>query len=324
MDGGALEAGVRRVIVLGGLGWFGRAIAEQLGRLGVGAISASRGAGAPLRIDANDPASLHSNLRPGDIVIDAAGPYHLRSTAFVEAAIEIGFDVIDLNDYLHYAHALLGLKPQIDAAGIRVLTSASTVSAVAAAVVRRVEIASPVSIRGFIVPASKHSANPGAALSLLRSVGRPISVWRAGRLQTAIGWSESRGFPMPQPVGRMFVDTNTPGVNWLFCAAARSVFVRQILERRSRTGTQIARWLGSPAGGVGYEIEGSDGRVARFAIVAGQNGFLTAIAPAILAARRLAENRFDCRGLVSPDRHVEPQELFEFLAETGIKTVQLE
>ena len=238
--GRPLETNVRRVIVLGGLGLFGRTAAAQLRQLGVAVQTASRSAAADLQVDANDPASIRASLRAGDVVVDAAGPFYSRSTALINAAIEIGFDVIDLNDDLRYAESVLALEPQIAAAGIRVLSSASSVSAVAATIVRHSGLAAPRRVTAFLVPASRHTANAGAALSLIRSVGRPIRVFRDGRLQTCVGWSESRSFPMPRPLGTicgrlfesadaiylpriwptlrdvaMYVDANTPGVNTL-------------------------------------------------------------------------------------------------------------
>jgi uncharacterized protein YbjT (DUF2867 family) len=72
------------VIVLGGRGFFGRAAAEQLRKLGVHLQTASRSSGADLRIDANDPDSIRAAVRPGNIVLDAAGPFHGRSAALIE------------------------------------------------------------------------------------------------------------------------------------------------------------------------------------------------------------------------------------------------
>jgi len=63
---------VRRVVVLGGAGFFGRLIVERLGAAGLNPIVASRSHGE-LRIDANDGEALRANLKTRDIVVDAAG-----------------------------------------------------------------------------------------------------------------------------------------------------------------------------------------------------------------------------------------------------------
>ena len=79
---------MRRVIVLGGLGLFGRTAAEELRQLGVPVKTASRRAGADLQVDANDATSIRQSIQAGDVIVDAAGPFRDRSTALIEAAIE--------------------------------------------------------------------------------------------------------------------------------------------------------------------------------------------------------------------------------------------
>jgi hypothetical protein len=348
LDGRVVEASVRRVIVLGGTGLFGRTAAEQLRLLGLTPHIASRRSGADLQIDANDQAAIRRTIYPGDLVLDTAGPFHARTTVLVESAIDIGFDVIDINDNLQYAEAMLALAPRIDRAGIRVLSSASTVSAVAAAIIRQSTLTSPRSVTAFLVPASRHTAYSGAALSLLRSVGRPIGVFCDGRFQEFGGWSQAICFRMPRPLGMirgglmesadaaylpriwrslrnvtMYVDANTPGVNALLRLAARHPRLQRMLERYARWAVPFARLLGSSAGGIGYLIEDAFGHVARYAIVSQKNSYLTAVAPAVLAARAVVEDRFEHRGLVPPDRHVGPAELIEFLQTNHINFCEL-
>lgn len=332
-----------RVTVLGGLGLFGRAAAEQLRALGITVQTASRGPGADLRVDANDGDSIRAAFTPGDLVIDAAGPFHVRSTALVETAIETGFDIIDLNDDLGYAEKILSFQPRIDAVGIRVLSSASSVSAITAAVVRHSGIDSPVRVSSFLVPASRYTANAGTALSLLRSLGQPVLVFRDGRLQSAVGWSESRRFPMPAPLGAicdrlfesadalympriwstlrdvaMYVDANMLGANALLSLSAKWPWARRVLEHRVRLSTALARRFGSTTGGVGYEIERADETIGRYAICSTKDSYLVAIAPAVLATRAIIEGRFTRKGLVMPDHFVEPPELIAYLQSLGI------
>jgi hypothetical protein len=333
----------RRVIVLGGLGQFGRTAAEKLRKLGLAPQTASRGPGAELCLDADDIASIRATVRPADIVVDAAGPFYRRSLALVEAAIEVGFDVIDINDDLSYAERVIALEPKINAAGIRLLTSASSVSAVAAAVVRQSGFQSPTRATAFLAPATRHTANSGAARSLIRSVGRPVRILCDGRLQNRDGWRQRATFPMPNPLGKihgrlfesadalhlphiwptlqevaMFVDTNTLGVNTLLALASKSVAIRKLMEGRIGLSTRIARLLGSSAGGIGYEIEDASGSMFRYAIVAEKNSFVTAIAPAVLAAQAIADDRFEQCGLVPADHHVDADKLIQYLQSEGI------
>jgi saccharopine dehydrogenase-like protein len=349
LDGRAVGAGMKRVIVLGGLGLFGRTAAAQLRRLGITVLTASRGLNADLQIDANDRASIRNSLRPGDLVIDAAGPFRERSATLVEAAIEAGFDIVDINDDLTYAEKVLALETRITSAGIRVLSSASSVSAVGATVVRHSRVVAPKRVTAFLAPATRHTANSGAALSLLGSIGRPIRIYRDGRQLSLRGWSELRRFTLPAPVGRicswlfesadalylpriwstlrevtMYVDANVPGGNTMLRLAASRPAIRRMMEQHVHVSTWLARKAGSPAGGLGYEIEDSNGKIVRWAITSPENSYLVAVAPAVLAAQSIVEHRFSHRGLVLPDRHVEPDELFGFFQANGITLTELD
>ncbi len=192
---------MKRVIVLGGQGLFGRTIVDQLQAVGIRSLVAGRHSKADVQINANDTASIRAAVAPGDLVIDTAGPFQRRTMALVQAAIDIGFDLIDINDNLRYAEQILALEKQIAAAGIRVLSSASSVSAFAAAAVEQSGISEPLRITAFLAPATRHTANRGTALSLIESVGQPVRVWRNGKLQTLTGWGEQRRFEMPSPLG---------------------------------------------------------------------------------------------------------------------------
>lgn len=336
-----------RVIVVGARGYFGRVIIAQLGLLEIEASSASRRPGELLRLDVEDRSSIRGSVQRGDLVIDAAGPYHARSTKLIEGAIEIGFDLIDINDNLEYAERVLRLDPQIKQAGVRVLSSASSVSAVAAAMVRHSAIREPIRIAAFLAPAARHTANSATAHSLLRTVGRPTRIWRQGGFQISRGWTETASVPLPMPPGKfcgrifesadalylpliwpslrdvsIFVDTNVAGGNQLLNILAKFPVLRRLAESRLAWGAWIARHFGSLSGGIAYEIEGSDGTIARFALVSARHSFITAVAPAVLAARSIAAGSFTRKGLVPVDQHVATSDLFAFLSRVGIELVE--
>jgi hypothetical protein len=335
---------MKRVIVFGGLGHFGGTIIAELSKFGIRSVAAARRAPAEIRCDAENPISIRQNIRPGDLVIDAAGPFHWRSMALIETAIELGCDVIDINDNLCYAEQVVALEARIRHSGIRVVTSASTVSAVAAAVIHESKIADPIRLHAFLAPATRHTANAGSAQSLLRIVGQPIQIWHDGRLQFATGWTEPRTFEMPPPLGRisarlyesadafllprqwptlqdvaMYVDSNVRGVNTLLTLASHSAPIRRALTAGVRVGVRAARWLGAKAGGVGYEIASTDGRVVQYSLIANEQGYLTAVAPAILAARAIVGDTFPHVGLVPPTAVCEPEALFSHLHSAGIE-----
>jgi hypothetical protein len=334
-------------VVLGGLGFFGGAAAGLLRSKGAKPVLASRRPQAQLRVDAEDPASIRAALRPGDVVLDAAGPFQRRTTTLVEAAVEIGFDVVDLSEDLSFAERVLALRARIEHAGVRVLTACSSVSAISAAAVRRSRIAAPIRVDVFLAPASRFTARPATGAALLASVGKPIRVWRDGCLADAVGWSESRVFPFPPPVGRVrgwlmesadalllpaawpsirtvgfWVDTHAPGTNALFAAAARRPLLRRLLERGQPLGLALARRFGARASTLSFEITGAQGPSVRIALAARERGYLAPVVPAVLAARSIAEGRFEPRGLVPVDRQVDPDEAFRELRSLGLEALE--
>ncbi len=337
---------MRRVIVLGGLGFFGRAAAAELRSLGMDVQTASRREGADLRIDANDLHSIRAEVRYGNIVLDAAGPFHSRTPALIETAIDVGFDVVDLNDDLWYAEMVLAHEQRIAEAGIRVLSSASTVSAFSAAVLQMIGQESPRRFTSFLVPATRHTANSGTARSLLRTVGRPTRIMREGELWWVLGWREKRTFqfapsqklgpiqghiyesadavwlPRVQPSLKdvaMYVDANIPGANLVLSVATRSRAFCAILQRTIGLGTAMARRFGSDVGGVAYEVEGEDGRTSRFALFADEKSYLVAVAPAVLAVQKMANDQLTERGLILPGQYIEPTKILGFLKTAGVK-----
>jgi hypothetical protein len=339
-----MAASHRRLIVLGANGFFGRAARQRLRADGAQPLAAARRPGADLLLDVEDPASLRAALRPGDVLIDTAGPFQARTTALLDAALEAGCHLVDIADSRAYVARIYARQADIAASNSVVLTACSSLSAVSAALLRHSAIADPVRLSGFLAPASRYASSPAGAASLLRSVGQPILVWDAGRLQPAAGWRRSRSLRVPAPIGRVrgrlfesadcitlppiwpglrtvdfYVDSRVPGLNLALDLAARSRLAHRLLVRLIRPGVRLARALGSPAGCLAFEIEGQGGQRAAYALVARQHGYFTPIVPAVIAARALAEGRFDQRGLVPPDRHVPAEELLAYLDRIGVR-----
>lgn len=333
-----------RIIVAGGRGFFGRTIVELLRADGLAPLAGSRGPGTDLVFNVEDRESLRAVLRPGDIVIDTVGPFQDRSTVLVEAAIEMDCDVIDLSDSIAYARKVWELKPLIDAAGVRVLTACSAMSAISAALVRQAGFTEPVRVTGFIAPASRHAANSATGASLLRSVGKPIEVLMDGRLVTRIGWRDRRTLDVQPPLGpidghlfetvdsfllpkvwpsirtsEFFVDSRVPGLNGAFTLAGHVPAFLRLMERYQSFGLVVARRFGASAGGLGYEIEDHSGAVVRYALATADRAYRIGASPAVMAARNMAGDRFERRGLLACDELVDPGELFRYLSELGVQ-----
>jgi len=338
---------VRRLLVLGGFGFFGRAVAELLRADGAKPLLASRRKGADVVMDVEDPASLREALRPGDVLVDTVGPFQARTEALVEAAIEAKCDLIDLSDSVRYARLVLDREARIDAAGIRVLTACSTLSAISAAAVRRAAVQAPRRLTVALAPASRHVAVPGTGGSLLAQVGAPIDVLRDGRWSKATGFRETRGFHMPPPFGCVrggalesvdavtlpriwptletvgfFLDPRAPGLSPVLSLAARSRAARWLTLRLGRLGMAWTRAFGASNGCVMMEVEGAGGNRASLALVGAERGYLTPAVPAALAALAIARDEFAGRGLVPADRHVDSEALWRRLESLGIRLVE--
>ncbi len=343
----------RRIVVIGGTGLFGSAAVELLRAEGLVPLVAARGRGlarpggaasADLRLDAEDPAALRAVLLPGDIVVDAAGPFQERSAALVETAADVGYDVIDLSDSLGHFLKIDALRTRIEAKGIRVLTSCSSVTTLLAALVRASGVKSPVRVSAYLSPASRITASAGTGGALRHSLGRPIRILRGGELVAARGWRQSRPFQMPPPIGRargylmesvvavtlprifptirdadFWVDSRVPGLNFILSLLARAPALASRVTRTQRLSMFVARTLGSVAGGMLVEIEGGSGAITKARVFAPRRSYLAAVAPAVLSVRAIVAGRFNWRGLVPHDRHVEPAELLAYLRRLGIE-----
>lgn len=330
-------AGLRRIVIAGGTGFFGRNVAELLRAEGIRPVIAGRS--GDVIVDVEDRASLRAALDQGDVVVDAAGPFQLRSTALAEVAIDMGADVLDLNESLDHARRVAGLADRAKERGVAILSTCSAVSSVAAALVRLSQIERPVRVSALVAPASRETAHGGTLRALLASVGQPIEVLRDGRMVHAIGWQESHDFALPRRRAYLvasalpltlpevwpgvrtvdcWTDTSTVGANALLSLVASSKPLRRIAERAMPLGAFGTRLFGTRRGSFAIEVEDAAGRISRLALSAVRRSYLIAAAPAVLAARALAEGRFDERGLVPADRHVPADELIAYLSRLGI------
>lgn len=332
-----------RLVILGGLGWFGRAAADLLRRRGERPLIASRGPGADLLIDAENAQSLSSALRPHDIIIDAAGPFQRRSTRLIETCITVGCDVIDLSDSLQYAMRVQSLASDISAAGIRVLNACSSVSAVSAALIRETGVSRPVRVSVFLAPATANTSTGATARSLVACLGGTIQVRRGGTLIEMQPFADERLFSFPPPVGVVhgrraesadalllpqvwpslqdvdfWVDTRRRALNSLFAVAARQRLLRSGVETLLPIGRRLTKIFGVRSGGYSVVVEdGEDSRVA-CGVTHASHSYLVAVAPAVLAAQSIAAGRLTDRGLLPPDRHVDHEDLIGFLRSEGM------
>lgn len=329
-------------MLLGGSGVFGSAIADALRQRGFEPHTPSH-----TQVDVESSQELHSSLKPRDIVIDAAGPFHRRTAMLLEVAITMGFDVVDLSDNLDYTLVVHAMNDRLRAANVRVFTSCSAVSAVTAAVVKKSGIRKPTIVSVCLMPASRETSSSGTTASLLRSLSHPVRLLREGHLTTTTGWSRSRVFRVPLGRGEVrgylvessdavtlprvwpslrqvdfSVDTQVVGLNRVIETAMRLPSGGRLLELLAPVGLPLARLMGSHAGGYAVEVVGDGGLVSTTTLVAQRGSFRAAVLPATLAAASLAGGASPPPGVVPADRLSDSDELFAELSKVGIEIQQ--
>lgn len=201
-----------RILVLGGYGLFGSRIVQALARdAGLTMIVAGRDRtkaaaliatlaaasavleSASIDTQADDFAQRLAALRP-DIVIDTAGPFQDRDYRVAEAALSVGAHCIDLADGRAYVGGIHALDAAARAADRRVVSGASSVPGLNAAVVAafRDRFSTLESVETAISPGNRTARGWATMLAILGYVGKPYRILRDARWQTAYGWQSLR------------------------------------------------------------------------------------------------------------------------------------
>lgn len=313
---------MKRIVVLGGSGFFGSLIIERLRAMGLQPFSASRTRG-DLQIDANNPDSLRANLKQRDLVIDAAGPFQKRTPALIELASRVGFDIIDLSDSAEYTAMVYEREAPIGAAGIRVLTACSSLSTVSALVVQASGIEQPRKLSTYLLPASRYTANPGAVESFFAGLeGKRRTVF-FGRLGARSGVTVKsvdavtlpRAFPSLTNID-FVVDSGSGIGNFALQFPAIRRWIRQHQQRILK----LSKRLGRKSGILAYDVASTHRHKQH--VFTGEKTYILAVLPAVLAATMISAGRYPHRGLVSPANHVDGEEFFAAVKSEGISISQ--
>ena len=201
----------QRILLIGAYGQFGRRIAQELARDDIELVLAGRdvgrardfaaslhGAAAALRpaaLDVESPriAQDIASLAP-DLVIHTAGPFQARDYRVAEAAIAAGAHYIDLAD----GRAFVGGIDALDAAarerGVRVVSGASSVPGLSAAVVaaHASRFARLDSVDVAISPGNRTERGLATTRAILGYAGRPFTALVDGRRRDVHGWQSLR------------------------------------------------------------------------------------------------------------------------------------
>jgi Saccharopine dehydrogenase NADP binding domain len=354
---------VQRALVLGGYGAFGQRVAERLARVpGLELIVAGRSQakaeacaaelGKPARarvipacLDGGMITSAELAQRKPALLINATGPYQDQDYRLPQACISAGVHYLDLADARGFVTGIGTLDAEAKAAGVLVVSGASTVPAVSGAVLDAYapQFARLESIMTVISPGNSFDPGLATTQSILGTLGRPLA--GAG---SARGWQGLRRVALPGLGARWIGHCDAPdrelfpqrypslkradvhaalevgvfhlglwGVSWL----ARSGLLRdpaRLAPALLAVKKMLGR-LGSDRGGMLVQLEGRahDGRSKRidWHLVAGSGHgpYIPAIASVLLTKRLLdgtltARGAMPCVGLFT---------LEEFMAEVG-------
>ncbi len=343
----AAGVGAFRLLVLGGYGHFGGRIARALardatlivaGRDAGKAVQAARALGTAHEGVALDYTAAHLAQRLRELrvnaVVHTCGPFQGQSYHVAQACIAAGAHYVDLADGRAFVAGIGELDAAARAANVLVVSGASTLPALSAAVIdeHRGHFARLDTIDVSIAPGQQTPRGVATLEAVLSYCGKPFRVWEAGRWQAAYGWQDLHAFHYPDFGGRWLARCDVPDLQlfpqryagvqrvrfdaglevklgqiafWLLAGLVRAGFIADA-GGYARLLQKAGQWfdgLGSDTGGMHVGLSGidSDGQPARvdWHLVARHgHGPEIPCVPAIVLARKLAAGTLTARGAV--------------------------
>ncbi len=335
-------------MVIGGTGGFGRRLVEglvattdlhviiaarDLARAQALAAVCGAGRASARRLDRANLTAEQLRTTGAFVVVDAAGPFQGADYRLARAAIAAGMHYLDLADARGFVTGIAALNPSAQAAGVVVLSGASSTPALSNAVLdaltqgwRRID-----TVDIAIAPGNR---NAPRGLSVIRAIlsfaGKPVRVFDGGRWVTRPGWGMTIRRLMPGLGRRWLSLCETPDLDLVpqrfsprqsalfrgglelsamhFGLLLSSLVVRARLlpslvpfAAVFRHLAEVLRRFGSDRGGMTVEAVGIDAEGiavrARWSLVAeAGHGPAIPTLPALAAIRALAQGRLDRPG----------------------------
>jgi len=204
---------IKKIIVLGGYGNFGKRIVEKLAGIKDITIliagrnlskssalvdnlkTTSQASIEPLVVDifAND-FKEHLELISPYLVIHTSGPFQGQDYRVPKACIECGAHYIDLADDRRFVCDIGELDQQAKDKGVLIVSGASSVPGLSSAVVEHYQNQFSIinSIDLAIAPGNKAERGLATVVAILSYTGHPLNVFREGRWQDVYGWMDSK------------------------------------------------------------------------------------------------------------------------------------
>jgi NAD(P)-dependent dehydrogenase (short-subunit alcohol dehydrogenase family) len=225
---------VPRVLIVGGYGAFGAHAAERLARdpqlaivIAGRSLDKARDQAGKLAarcgrevghaaLDAVTATSADLRALRADVVINASGPFQQQDYGLARACIKAGCHYLDLADARAFVTGITQLDREARAAGVCVVSGASSVPGLSSAAVRRLAegLAQLDGVHICISPGN--SFDPGAATvaSIVGQAGKPFAVHDRGR-RVAYGWQGLHRHRFPEIGNRWMSDVDVPDLDLL-------------------------------------------------------------------------------------------------------------
>ncbi len=225
-----------RVLILGGYGHFGARVSRALAaRSGLEIVIAGRqrraahhlaaqlrtGPGTRVTAQALDHRSAGfraalARVNPA-ILVHAAGPFQGQNYQVARTCIELGLHYMDLADGRAFVTGIAKLDPLARARGVLVISGASTVPALSAAVLNELtaDLAGVTGIQISIAPGQQTPRGLATIAGALSYCGRPFKRLQGGRWVTAYGWQGLRRAHYPRLGRRWLAGCDVPDLDLL-------------------------------------------------------------------------------------------------------------
>ncbi|MCF6219743.1 MAG: DUF4166 domain-containing protein [Robiginitomaculum sp.] len=198
----------KTVLIIGGYGQFGGRLSRRLSDIAditvmvagrtlpkAEALCAEHGGNLrPVFFDSRgDLDAQLTDLKPW-LVIDAAGPFQSvfgHGYELPETCIRHGIHYIDLSDSGTFTQGIGKLDAKAKAAGVTLISGASSVPALSSAVVdaAKPRLARITSIEGGISPGGKIDIGTSVTQAVLSYLGKPLKIFRGGAWASELGYS---------------------------------------------------------------------------------------------------------------------------------------
>lgn len=199
-----------RILVIGGYGGFGARLSRRLAARGheviVAGRSIARAAAFCAATPGCEPAEADRDRNIGlamaryrpDLVIDAAGPFQGSGYQVADACVAMRIPYLDLADAREFVIGIAALDAEARAAGVAIISGASSVPALSGAILRRLaqNLDRVDSVEMALSASNRASAGASIAAAMLSYIGRPVRLWRGKSWTTAYGWQGLRREPM--------------------------------------------------------------------------------------------------------------------------------